>query len=205
MELGRGFDPRDRRLKRELKLDLKLERELQRKRELKLERKLEEDARYEELHTLHLSHELLLEDDSLTLQIGPDHLERNESAGSNSRWVSVDTILATPGGRSTKKKEVSIKDEIIKFRCTTYEKKLLTLKAKSAGLTLSEYFRRVAFEQKIVERLSDSEIEIYQTLVKYHNNFKAISNLFKKKNPSLTQEVLNLAKEIKEHLKKFDP
>lgn len=204
MELGREFNPRKKGLKVERKFDLKLNQELHRKRELEQERKLKDDARYKALHTLKISHELLLEQDSLTLQISPDYLERNNVQGSNSRWVSVDTILATPDGRS-KKKELIIKDEIIKFRCTTYEKKLLSIKAKSAGLTLSEYFRRVAFEQKVVERLSDSEIEIYQTLVKYHNNFKAISNLFKKKNPSLTQEVLKLAKEIKEHLKKFDP
>lgn len=202
MELGRGFDPRKRGLKKER--DLKLEREGERKRHLERKLRLDEDARYEQQHTIHLSPELLLEQDSLTLQIGPDHLERNESAGGKSRWVSVDTILVTPDGRN-KKKEVSIKDEIIKFRCTTYEKKLLTLKAKAAGLTLSEYFRRVAFEQKIVERLSDSEIEIYQMLVKYHNNFKAISNLFKKKNPNLSKEVLEVARAIKEQLKKFDP
>jgi len=204
MELGRKFDPRKRELKVERKFDLKLNQELKRKSELEQERKLKDDARFKELHTLQISHELLSEQDSLTLQISPDHLERNNLPGSNSRWVSVDTILSTPDGRS-KKKEIGIKDEIIKFRCTTYEKKLLTLKAKSTGLTISEYFRRVAFEQKIVERLSDSEIEIYQTLVKYHNNFKAISNLIKKKHPNLTQEVLKLAKEIKEHLKKFDP
>ena len=202
MELGRGFDPRKRGLKRER--DLKLERKLERKRPMEWDLSLEENVRQENFHTIDLSHELLLEQDSLTLQVSPEQLERNKSAGSNSRWVSVDTILATPEGRS-KKKGVAIKDEIIKFRCTLYEKKLLTQKAKSAGLTLSEYFRRVAFEQKIVERLSDSEIEIYQMLVKYHNNFKAISNLFKKKNPSLNKEVLEVAKAIKEQLKKFDP
>ncbi len=202
MELGRGFDPRNRGPKRER--NLKLERKLERTK--KLERKLqrEGDTRNKEMHTIHLSHDLLLEQDSLTLKIEPDFGKQNESAGSNSRWVSVDTILTTPDGRSSKK-QVNIKDEIIKFRCTTYEKKLLIIKAKTTGLTLSEYFRRVAFEQKIVERLTDTEIEIYQMLVKYHNNFKMISNSFKKKDAKLTQEILEVAKGIKEQLKKFDP
>lgn len=202
MELRKGFDPRKQGLKRERKL--KLDDKDKRKRKLEQDLKHGEDTKYDALHTIHLSHELLLEQDSLTLQIEPDLGKQNESAGSNSRWVSVDTILTTPEGRSAKK-QVNIKDEIIKFRCTTYEKKMLVIKAKTTGLTLSEYFRRVAFEQKIVERLSDSEIEIYQMLVKYHNNFKAISNLFKKKNPNLSKEVLGVAREIKEQLKKFDP
>lgn len=202
MELGRGFDPRNRGPKRER--NLKLERKLERTK--KLERKLqrEGDTRNKEMRTIHLSHDLLLEQDSLTLKIEPDFGKQNESVGSNSRWVSVDTILTTPDGRSSKK-QVNIKDEIIKFRCTTYEKKLLIIKAKTTGLTLSEYFRRVAFEQKIVERLTDAEIEIFQMLIKYHNNFKMISNSFKKKDAKLTQEILEVAKAIKEQLKKFDP
>tara|TARA_R110002167_G_scaffold261421_2_gene467987 strand:+ start:335 stop:943 length:609 start_codon:yes stop_codon:yes gene_type:complete len=202
MELGRGFDPRNRGPKRER--NLKLERKLERKRKLEQKLKREEDARHKEMHTIHLSYDMLLEQDSLTLKIEPDFGKQNESAGSNSRWVSVDTILTTPDGRSAKK-QINVKDEIIKFRCTTYEKKMLVIKAKTAGLTLSEYFRRVAFEQKIVERLTDSEIEIYQMLIKYHNNFKVISNSFKKKDAKLTQEILEVAKAIKLQLKKFDP
>ncbi|WP_339655324.1 mobilization protein MbpA [uncultured Maribacter sp.] len=202
MELGRGYDPRNGGPKRER--NLKLERKLERKRKLEQKLKREEDTRHKEMHTIHLSYDMLLEQDSLSLKIEPDLKQRNESAGSNSRWVSVDTILTTPEGRSSKK-QVNIKDEIIKFRCTAYEKKLLIIKAKTTGLTLSEYFRRVAFEQKIIERLSDSEIEIYQMLVKYHNNFKMISNSFKKKDAKLTQEILEVAKAIKEQLKKFDP
>jgi hypothetical protein len=202
MELGKGFDPRNRGPKRER--NLKLERKLERTKKLERKLKREEDTRNKEMHTIHLSHDLLLEQDSLTLQIEPDFGKQNESAEGNSRWVSVDTILTTPDGRSSKN-QVNIKDEIIKFRCTTYEKKLLIIKAKKTGLTLSEYFRRVAFEQKIVERLTDTEIEIYQMLVKYHNNFKMISNSFKKKDAKLTQEILEVAKAIKEQLKKFNP
>ena len=202
MELRRGFAPRKQGLKRERKLELDDKDE--RKRKLERDLKHEEDTKYKALHTINLSHELLLEQDSLTLQIEPDLEKQNESTGSNSRWVSVDTILTTLEGRSAKK-QVNIKDEIIKFRCTTYEKKLLIIKAKTTGLTLSEYFRRVAFEQKIVERLTDAEIEIFQMLIKYHNNFKMISNSFKKKDAKLTQEILEVAKAIKEQLKKFDP
>lgn len=124
------------------------------------------------------------------------------SLDSNARCVSVDTFSLSPLGRK-KKKSVTAKTEIIKFRCSMYEKKLLKIKAKKSGLTLSEYFRRVALEQKITARLTDEQIDIYKMLVTYHNNFKSIGNMFKKRNPKLTETVHGLANEIKEHLKDF--
>lgn len=138
-------------------------------------------------------------------------LSQNEVAlngmerGGNSRCVSVATISPAPEGRRKKKESFKGKVELIKFRCTALEKKLLKIRAKNCGLTLSEYFRRVAFEKKITERLTDEEIEIYQDLVKYHNNFKAIGNMFRKKNPNLAKMVYALAEDIKTHLKKLTP
>ena len=85
------------------------------------------------------------------------------------------------------------------------EKKLLKNRAKRSGLTLSEYLRRVAFEKKITERLTEDEILIYSTLVKFHNNFKSIGNMYRKRNPKLTEEVYRLANEIKSHLQKLSP
>ncbi|WP_282055435.1 mobilization protein MbpA [Maribacter luteus] len=122
----------------------------------------------------------------------------------NSRCVSVDTISPAPDGRRKKKESFKGKSQLVKFRCTTYEKKLLIAKAKLCGLSLSEFLRRAAMEQTTVERLSDEEIEIYQMLAKYHNNFKSIGNMFRKKSPKLTEMVYETAKQIKEHLKRFN-
>ena len=77
------------------------------------------------------------------------------------------------------------------------------MKATKAGLTLSEYIRRSLFETEITERFTDEHIALYKMLIKYHNNFKSIGNMFKKRNPKLTQEVHKLADDIKAHLKKF--
>tara|TARA_R110002033_G_C3896879_1_gene239614 strand:+ start:735 stop:1328 length:594 start_codon:yes stop_codon:yes gene_type:complete len=151
---------------------------------------------------LNLDSDSIKNKDSISIGQETNFIEEDSTSEKVSRWVSVDTISTAPVGCSTKK-SLSVKDQIIKFRCSTYEKKLLIVKVKRSGLTLSEYFRRIAFEQQIVERLSDDEIEIYQMLVKYHNNFKAISNLVKKKNPDLSSTVLELANELKFHLKKF--
>src|SRR5690606_14318806 len=72
----------------------------------------------------------------------------------NARCVSVDTISIAPEGRNKKRGLFKGKTELVKFRCTAMEKKLLKNRAKHCGLTLSEYFRRVAFEKKITERLT---------------------------------------------------
>ncbi len=97
----------------------------------------------------------------------------------------------------------NMKNHKIEFRCTLYEKKLLKVKAKRAGLTLSEFCRKSANEKVISERLTDEQISLYKMLVQYHNNFKSIGNLIKKRHPDLYKNVYQTADEIKNHLKNF--
>ena len=110
-------------------------------------------------------------------------------------------LAFTPEGR--KRKKEYMKKQFIQFRCSIYEKKLLKIKAKKVGLTLSEYCRRAAFDHRTIERLTEEQIEMYQTLVKYQNNFKLIGNMFRKRNPKLANEVMQLAHEIRQHLFHF--
>jgi len=97
-----------------------------------------------------------------------------------------------------------MKREHIQFRCGIYEKKMLKLKAKRAGLSLSEYCRGSALGLSIVERLTPEQLEHYSMLVKYKNNFKRISNMFKKRDPKLAKEVGELAIQIRDHLHNFN-
>jgi len=145
---------------------------------------------------------ILFTNDSIELEIEPFDSEEKIGVAKSARCVSVDTFSPSPPGRR-KKKSVTAKSEIIKFRCSIYEKKLLRIKAKRSGLTLSEYFRRVALEQKITARLTEEQIDMYKMLINYHNNFKSIGNMFRKRNPKLTEMVYGLANEIKGHLKNF--
>jgi len=154
----------------------------------------------EDKDRLQLSSELLNKKDSIAIQLG-----EKDSLQTNSRCVSVDTISIAPDGRNKKRGLFKGKTELVKFRCTAMEKKLLKNRAKHCGLTLSEYFRRVAFKKKITERLTEDEIVVYRTLVKFHNNFKAIGNMYRKRNPKLTEKVYALADEIKKHLQKLTP
>lgn len=96
-----------------------------------------------------------------------------------------------------------MKNKKIEFRCSLYEKKLLKVKAKKAGLSLSEFCRKSAFDKSISERLTEEQIENYKMLIKYHNSFKSIGNLIKTKHPELYQKVFQTADEIKNHLQNF--
>ncbi len=148
-----------------------------------------------------------LKDDSESLEweLELKRLEESVSGAGSARCVFVPTktTLPAPEGRSVKKKSFKAKSVFIKFRCSYFEKKLLKVKAKKCGLTLSEYIRKVALEEKTIERLTDEQIDIYKMLVHYHNSFKSIGNMYKKRNPDLTEKVNQLADEIKLHLKNF--
>ena len=146
--------------------------------------------------------EVIQQSDSLELHLDQDLVENEKLVSRNSRCVPVDTLSFAPEGRK-EKKVFKGKGDLVKFRCTVYEKKLLKIKSKRCGLSLSEYIRRSLFDQEITERFTEEHIDIYKMLIKYHNNFKSIGNMFKKRNPQLTQEVYDLANAIKAHLKKF--
>ncbi|RAJ24479.1 hypothetical protein LX77_02033 [Gelidibacter algens] len=152
---------------------------------------------------LKISTELLINSDSLELDLETDSTGTKIILGRNSRCVSVDTFLFAPEGRKEKKGVFKGKSDLVKFRCSIYEKKLLNIKASRCGLSLSAYIRRSVFEKEITERFTEEHIQLYKMLIKYHNNFKAIGNMYRKRDPKLTEAVYDIANEIKSHLKNF--
>jgi len=169
---------------------------------MKTENKFNFKSKEEKEQYLKIPTDVLTHSDSLELDFNDTSSKTKTLLGRNSRCVSVDTFLFAPEGRK-EKRVFKGKGDLVKFRCSVYEKKLLKVKAKSSGLTLSECIRRTVFEQTITERFSEEHIELYKMLIKYHNNFKSIGNMYKKRNPKLTETVYDLANEIKGHLKKF--
>jgi len=152
--------------------------------------------------TVKIPTDVLNDFDSIELDLKQTLSETKMVLGRNARCVSVDTFSFAPLGRK-EKTVFKGKGDLVKFRCSVYEKKLLNIKAKRSGLSLSEYIRRSIFETEITERFTDEHIQLYKMLIKYHNNFKWIGNMYKKRNPKLKEMVYELANEIKSHLKKF--
>ena len=169
---------------------------------MQTERKFDFKSKDKKEQSVKIPTDVLMNSDSITLDLEGTSTETKMVLGRNSRCVSVDTFLFTPLGRK-EKRVFKGKGDLVKFRCSVYEKKLLKVKTKRSGLTLSEYIRRSLFEKEITERFTDEHIELYKMLIKYHNNFKSIGNMYKKRNPKLTETVYDLANEIKTHLKKF--
>ena len=96
-----------------------------------------------------------------------------------------------------------MKRQRIEFICTSFEKKLIQVKAKKAGIKTADYCRKSALNNDIKEILNNEQIELYKMLITYHNNFKSIGNLIKNKHPDLYQKVYQTAEEIKVHLQNF--
>ncbi|NJB84127.1 mobilization protein MbpA [Wenyingzhuangia aestuarii] len=97
-----------------------------------------------------------------------------------------------------------MKNYRIEIRVSLYERKLIKKNAKLCGLTVSEFCRRSVNNQKIIERFTDEQIELYKSLIQYHHHFQRIGNMFSKNNPNLSLEVRELANQFKEHLKGFN-
>ena len=169
---------------------------------MKTEKKFNFKSKDEKDQSVKIPTDILKHSDSVELDFKGTSSKTKILIGRNSRCVSVDTFLFAPLGRK-EKRVFKGKGDLVKFRCSVYEKKLLKVKAKSCGLTLSEYIRRSLFEKEITERFTDEHIELYKMLIKYHNNFKSIGNMYRKRNPKLTETVYDLANQIKTHLKKF--
>ncbi|XMO88042.1 hypothetical protein AAFN75_07050 [Algibacter sp. AS12] len=137
---------------------------------MKTKKKFDFKSNDEKVQSVKIPTDVLNNLDSIELDLQQTSIETKMVLGRNSRCVSVDTFLFAPLGRKEKKRVFKGKSDLVKFRCSVYEKKLLKIKATSCGLTLSEYMRRSLFEKGITVRFTEEHINIYKMLIKYHNN-----------------------------------
>jgi hypothetical protein len=97
-----------------------------------------------------------------------------------------------------------LKKERIEIRLSKIDKLILVKKASKSNLSLSQYVLSCAMNLEIKNRLSADEIECYQTLTKYADNFRRISNLFKLGDTTGVKETaIETSKLIREHLLKL--
>ena len=96
-----------------------------------------------------------------------------------------------------------MRNTYITFKVSKLEKKLLQKAAKESGLDLSKYLRNVGLNKNLRARLTDEELALFKELIKIHNGWKSIGNMYRKKNPRLTSEIHQLADKIRIQLKTF--
>tara|TARA_R110001592_G_scaffold317547_1_gene594463 strand:+ start:509 stop:817 length:309 start_codon:yes stop_codon:yes gene_type:complete len=82
--------------------------------------------------TLEIPTDVIDQSDSIALELETGVTKEKIVLGRNSRCVSVDTFSSAPEGRR-EKRVFKRKEELVKFRCSVYEKKLLKVKVKSTG------------------------------------------------------------------------
>jgi hypothetical protein len=103
---------------------------------------------------------------------------------------------------------MNVRTKYISFRVSNTEKKAIALAAKECNLSTSEFARRASLSMKVTLRFSPEELEVYNNLHAYHQNFKSISNLIKSKhfhkNDMILYELEEVIKLIKNHLTKFE-
>lgn len=92
----------------------------------------------------------------------------------------------------------------IEFRVTLTEHLVIKNRAYKAGCTMSEFLRNTALEYPLSYKLTPEEIEVYEQLNKYSDNFRRISNLFKLGDVTGVKETsVETAKLIRQHLNKL--
>lgn len=94
------------------------------------------------------------------------------------------------------------KTKRIEVRVSAFDKKLIEINAKKAGLSLSQYLVDCALHRVIKPPHSEERIRAYSLLAKYSNNFTRIANLIKNSKPTeVLEEVHEVATELNAHLK----
>lgn len=97
-----------------------------------------------------------------------------------------------------------MKDNLIKFRVSKIEYLIIKKKADNGGVSVSELMRGLVLNYKLSHKLTPEEIECYQLLSKYADNFRRISNLFKLGDyTGVKEEAIAISRLIREHLLKL--
>jgi hypothetical protein len=73
-------------------------------------------------------------------------------------------------------------------------------KAQKAGMTISEFCRRMVLDGRIVEapKLSSGQVKFLKYLIGCNNNFTRIANFMRNQSPELTEEIRRFLVELKQ-------
>jgi len=98
-----------------------------------------------------------------------------------------------------------MKDKIIKFRCSQSEKERIEGMSREAGTTVSEYCRQQSLAGRILanRRLSPDEITYFRTLKEHNRGFALLTNLIRKRQPTLTRAIEEYLENSRELYNRF--
>ncbi len=96
-----------------------------------------------------------------------------------------------------------MRTETIRFRVSKLEKSIVKNKANKSGMLVSEFCRNAIFDKKITYALTEEELEVYNNFTRFVNDFERLANYFKHKDSILSNEVRQVAYDLKNELKKI--
>jgi hypothetical protein len=109
--------------------------------------------------------------------------------------------VKSKGGRPPKS---VIRNELLAVRLFPKEKKALVEKAKTAGLTPSEWFRKAALRARIVPRLSAEETHYLRVLSGLANNLNQLTKLAHGKGlPYVIKAIIAMLERINDIMEKL--
>ncbi len=92
----------------------------------------------------------------------------------------------------------------IEFRVTLTEYHIIKNKSTKTGSSISDFVRNTSMNYPVSNKLTPEELQVYDQLIKYGDNFRRIKNLFKLGDVTgVKEECIITAKLIREHLNKL--
>lgn len=91
----------------------------------------------------------------------------------------------------------------ITFSISAQEKRLLQLRAKNCGMTMSEFSRRAIMGQKIRENLTRKQMKVYKRLFRCQREFVQLARDNQGDRPELSQKFREMAALFKEKVLGF--
>lgn len=88
----------------------------------------------------------------------------------------------------------------INIRISPHDKNIIKAKARELEISVSEYLTRAGLQRKLPRAMEKTELEVWLMLKQYQSNFRRISNLIKKRNPSLDVEIKKMIQELENDL-----
>lgn len=86
----------------------------------------------------------------------------------------------------------------IQLRVTALEHARYMKVAKENRISLAEFIRKKLDGQHLDPKLSNKDLDLMKKLLIESNRWQSISNLFKKRDPKISEEVRVLIKELRE-------
>lgn len=99
--------------------------------------------------------------------------------------------------------EIIKRNKCLKVRFTSLEYEIIKNLASKSGMQMAPFCREKALGHRVALIKTHEEVEAYEMLTKFYNNFEGIKKLWRDKDSAVVKEIIKTCQEIKQHLKRL--